>query len=309
MHQKLFGLGMLAVVILFIVASVAVPTFQALIAHGAHDLPFGLDGVRGLVYWVSFALGLVVLFVALCITYFAVPKGVIPWSCVWPGALGATLAMGVVDLAFPVYLANASTLRIGTSAVFVLIALVWFYALAIILLAGAVVNDLRYARVSPTRLRLSARERAVRRHGALPRAALTPAARRPFSRPRAGRCDVAGGGNGTGPCPRSQQPCGFAPSDRRSEANRPQVAFKNPNPPADRDLEPDPGSLPRLRCGFPLPTFTRSPPPSRWPADRPRRARRQRREHGAEPAVGHLDARRARRGASGAASSARSSPC
>jgi uncharacterized BrkB/YihY/UPF0761 family membrane protein len=64
---------------------------------------------------------------------------------VWPGALGATLAMGVVDLAFPLYLANASTLRIGTSAVFVLIALVWFYALAIILLAGAVVNDLRYA--------------------------------------------------------------------------------------------------------------------------------------------------------------------
>jgi membrane protein len=74
-----------------------------------------------------------------------VPKGKIPWSAVWPGALGATLAMGVVDFAFPLYLANASTLRIGASAVFVLIALVWFYALAIILLAGAVINDLRLA--------------------------------------------------------------------------------------------------------------------------------------------------------------------
>jgi membrane protein len=145
LRQKLFGLGMLVVVLFFIAASVAVPTFQALIVHGARDLPFGLDRVRDLVYWLSVALGLVVLFAALCVTYFAVHKGVIPWSCVWPGALGATLAMGVVDFAFPLYISSASTLRIGTTAVFVLIALVWFYALAIILLAGAVVNDLRYA--------------------------------------------------------------------------------------------------------------------------------------------------------------------
>ena len=72
------------------------------------------------------------------------PKGAIPWTCVWPGALGATLAMGVVDFAFPLYLSNASTLRIGTSAVFVLIALVWFYVLALIVLAGAVINELRF---------------------------------------------------------------------------------------------------------------------------------------------------------------------
>src|ERR1700755_3355231 len=73
-HQKLFGLGMLGVVLLFIAASVAVPTFQALLAPCAPDLPFGVDRVGGLVYWSSFALGLVVLFVALCVTYFAVPK-------------------------------------------------------------------------------------------------------------------------------------------------------------------------------------------------------------------------------------------
>ena len=72
------------------------------------------------------------------------PKGAIPWSCVWPGALGATVAMGIVDATFPVYLSNISTLRIGTSAVFVLIALVWFYILALIVLAGAVVNELRF---------------------------------------------------------------------------------------------------------------------------------------------------------------------
>jgi uncharacterized BrkB/YihY/UPF0761 family membrane protein len=125
-----------------------VPTVQALLVTGAHDLPFGLGNARDLVYWGGIALGLVVLFVALCITYFAVPKGLIPWTCVWPGALGATIAMGIVDAVFPVYLANVSTLRIGGGAVFVLIALVWFYILALIVLAGAVVNELRFEHVS-----------------------------------------------------------------------------------------------------------------------------------------------------------------
>jgi membrane protein len=82
----------------------------------------------------------------LCATYALVPKGPIGWRAVWPGALGATFAMAVVDLGFPLYLEHVSTLRIGSSAVFVLIALVWFYALAIIVLAGAVVNDLRLER-------------------------------------------------------------------------------------------------------------------------------------------------------------------
>jgi YihY family inner membrane protein len=144
-RQKVFGLGMLVVVLVLIAASVLVPTLQAVLVNGASDLPFGLDRVRGLVYAITFAAGLVILFVALSITYWAVPKGNIPWSAVWPGALGATLAMGVVDFVFPLYAANSSTLHIGASAVFVLIALVWFYALAIILLAGAVVNDLRLA--------------------------------------------------------------------------------------------------------------------------------------------------------------------
>jgi membrane protein len=143
-RQKLFGFLMLSVVLVFIAASVAVPTVQALLATGAEDLPFGLGDTRDLIYWATIGLGLVVLFGALCITYFAVPKGVIPWSCVWPGALGATITIGLVDAIFPVYLANISTLRIGTSAVFVLIALIWFYILALVVLAGAVVNELRF---------------------------------------------------------------------------------------------------------------------------------------------------------------------
>jgi membrane protein len=145
-RQKLFALGMLVVVLLFIVATLAVPTLQSVLANGTSDLPFGLAHVRGLVYGISLAAGVLLLFVALCATYQLVPKGAVPWRCVWPGAAGATLAMAVVDFGFPLYLQNVSSLRIGTSAVFVLIALVWFYALAIILLAGAVVNELRFER-------------------------------------------------------------------------------------------------------------------------------------------------------------------
>src|SRR3954468_13544666 len=49
-RQKLFGFGMLFVVLLFIAASVAVPTLQALVATGARDLPFGLSDVAGILY-------------------------------------------------------------------------------------------------------------------------------------------------------------------------------------------------------------------------------------------------------------------
>jgi membrane protein len=143
-RQKLFALGMFSVVLLFIIASVAVPALQSLLTTGTDDLPFGLSDVRGLVYGISLAAGVVVLFCALCITYALVPRGRMPWRCVWPGALAATIAIGVLDYVFPLYLQNVSTLRPGTTFVFVLIALVWFYALSIIVLSGAVINELRF---------------------------------------------------------------------------------------------------------------------------------------------------------------------
>src|SRR5262249_53631089 len=112
-RQKLFGFGMLLVVLIFIAVSVAVPTVQSLRVASAGALRFGLAATSDGVYWATIALGLCVLFSALCITYAAVPKGPIPWACVWPGALAATLAAGVLDFAFPIYISNASTLRIG----------------------------------------------------------------------------------------------------------------------------------------------------------------------------------------------------
>jgi membrane protein len=143
-RQKLFGFGMLAVVLLFFLASVSIPALQGLVVRGTADLPLGLGDVRGLIYALTLVGGVLLLFGILCLIYWRVPRGSIPWRCIWPGALGALVAMGVVDYAFPLYLSNVRTLRIGTSFVFVLIVLVWFYALALILLAGAVVNELRF---------------------------------------------------------------------------------------------------------------------------------------------------------------------
>jgi len=147
-RQKVFALGMFAVVFLFVAATVIVPTVQSLLVSGARDLPLGLSNVKGLVYAMTLTIGVVVLFATLCVIYRLVPKARMPWAAVWPGALGATVAIVVVDLGFPLYLDNISTLRVGTSAVFVLIALVWFYVIALIVLAGAVINELRFEHVS-----------------------------------------------------------------------------------------------------------------------------------------------------------------
>ncbi|MBX5470065.1 MAG: YihY/virulence factor BrkB family protein [Thermoleophilaceae bacterium] len=144
-EQKRFSLAMLVVVLLFMAATVALPTLQSLVASSASDLPFGLSTVERLVYALSIAAGLVITFSILCVIYWAVPNRLVPWRAIWPGALLATFAIAVVDWAFPLYLGNISTIaHLGTTFVFVLILLVWFYVLAIILLAGAVVNAMRF---------------------------------------------------------------------------------------------------------------------------------------------------------------------
>ena len=143
-HQKVFAIGMIGVVLLFFIATVIIPTLQGLVARGTRDLPFGLGNARQAVYYVTLAGSFVTLFGLLCAVYWRVPRGPIPWRYIWPGALGAVTAIGVVDAGFPLYLANVTSLRIGTSFVFVLIVLVWFYALSLIILAGAVVNELRF---------------------------------------------------------------------------------------------------------------------------------------------------------------------
>ena len=145
LRQKWFSFGMLAVVLLFMAATVAVPTLQSLLTTGTEDLPLGLSDVNGLIFGVSLVAGLILLFGVLSLIYWAVPNHRMPWRAIWPGALAATVAIGIVDYAFPVYLGSISTIaRFGTTFVFVLIVLLWFYALAMILLAGAIINALRF---------------------------------------------------------------------------------------------------------------------------------------------------------------------
>jgi membrane protein len=154
LEQKRFGLAMLGVVLVFMVATVALPTAQSILKAGAEDLPFDLARVTDLVYGISLGISLVLLFLCLALIYSRVPNREIPWRAVWPGALSATLAIGVVSYAFPVYLSNISTIaRFGTTIVFVLIVLGWFYMLALIILGGAIVNALR---LPPAGGRLSA---------------------------------------------------------------------------------------------------------------------------------------------------------
>ena len=149
LHQKRFALLMLVVVLLFMAATVAVPTLQSILISGAQHLPFGLGELRGLVFAISLAIGLVLLFMLLALVYWTVPNEPVPWGAVWPGALGATVAIALVDYAFPFYLSNITNFgpggeRIGIALGFALIVLIWFYVLAIIILGGGVINAIRF---------------------------------------------------------------------------------------------------------------------------------------------------------------------
>jgi len=150
LKQKRFAISMLFVVLLFMVATVAIPTVQSLLRAGANRLPFDLADVAWVVYAGSLAFSLVLLFGCLVIIYSRVPHLKVPWRAVWPGALGATAAIAVVDYAFPAYLSHISTIaHFGTTIVFVLIMLGWFYVLALILLGGAIVNAMRLTPAGP----------------------------------------------------------------------------------------------------------------------------------------------------------------
>jgi membrane protein len=148
-RQKLFGLAMLGLVLIFFVATVALPATQSLLFASKPNLPFGLSN-RDALYTVTLAIGFLITFMALAVIYRAVPNIKVPFYGVWPGALGATVAIGIVDYAFPFYLANVSTLgRIRTTLFLILIVLIWFYVLAIIILGGAVLNELRLEKRRP----------------------------------------------------------------------------------------------------------------------------------------------------------------
>ncbi len=143
-EQKRFALVMLVVVTLFLAASVVVPVAEGLLASGAENLPFGLDEVGGLRSAALLVIALVVTFAVCALIYYVVPKGHVPWRGVWPGALFVTVTMAIANAIFPFYLGQSNIDQLGGALGFILVALVWFYLVSLGLMAGAVINALRF---------------------------------------------------------------------------------------------------------------------------------------------------------------------
>lgn len=147
LQQKRFALLMVGVVVLFMFATVSLPTLQSLLRATASHLPLDLQHVHDIVYALSLAGTLAILFTCLSLIYLRVPNCRVPWRATWPGSLFATLLMGGVAAAFPVYLGSISTIaHYQTVIVFIVIVLGWFYVNALIILSGATLNALRLGR-------------------------------------------------------------------------------------------------------------------------------------------------------------------
>jgi membrane protein len=143
-EQKRFALVMLVVVTIFLAASVAIPVAEGLLASGAENLPFGLDEVGGLRSAALLGVALTATFAVCSLIYYVVPKGHIPWRGVWPGALFVTVTTATANAIFPFYLGQSNVDELGGALGFILFALIWFYVVSLGLMAGAVINALRF---------------------------------------------------------------------------------------------------------------------------------------------------------------------
>ena len=143
-EQKRWALLMLFVVIIFLPASILVPVAEGLLASSADDLPLGLDNVGALRTLGVLVAALLLTFAVCSLLYYVVPKGHVPWRGVWPGALFVTLTTAIGNAVFPVYLTQSNIEKLGGALGFILIALIWFYFVSLALMAGAVINALRY---------------------------------------------------------------------------------------------------------------------------------------------------------------------
>ena len=143
-EQKRFALMMLLVVIAFLAASVVVPVAEGLLASSTDDLPFGLDQVGAVRTLIVLTAALALTFGICALIYYIVPKGHVPWRGVWPGAVFVTATTAIANAAFPVYLTQSNIEELGGALGFILVALLWFYLISLALMAGGVINALRY---------------------------------------------------------------------------------------------------------------------------------------------------------------------
>jgi membrane protein len=138
--QRLMGIGMVVILTVLLPLSLAASSLvTAGSAAFASALPALLRGVLSVAGPLA-ALGILwLLFLAI---YMIVPNVKVPFRDAWRGALTAAVLFGLVQLLFPLYFAfflsgNAKYGTIAASAL-VLIAWLWFFALATVL--GAQVN-------------------------------------------------------------------------------------------------------------------------------------------------------------------------
>ncbi|MFT3863552.1 MAG: YihY/virulence factor BrkB family protein [Solirubrobacterales bacterium] len=144
-EQKRFSFAMLGVVLLFIAASIFVPTLESTLVSSTDNLPFGLSDIEALDKILLLGAALLITFLICSVIFWAVPKAPVPWRSIWPGALFVTFSAGLANWLFPLYLTNVSSLsKFGSTLGFVLIALLWFYVLSLAIMAGAVINSLRF---------------------------------------------------------------------------------------------------------------------------------------------------------------------
>src|SRR6201995_4062691 len=144
-EQKRFSFAMLGVVLVFIALSIFIPTVESTLVSSTDNLPFGLSGIQAIDTMLLLGAALLITFGICAVIYVAVPKAPVPWRAVWPGALFVTIGAGLANWLFPLYLTNVSSLsRFGSTLGFILIALLWFYLLSLGIMAGAVINSLRF---------------------------------------------------------------------------------------------------------------------------------------------------------------------
>src|SRR3954453_16499950 len=96
-EQKRFSFAMLAVVVLFIAASIFVPAMESALVSSTDRLPFGLSEIKAIDTALLLGAALLIPFGICSVIFWAVPKGHMPWRAVWPGSLFVTITAGLAN--------------------------------------------------------------------------------------------------------------------------------------------------------------------------------------------------------------------
>lgn len=142
LHQKRFAFKMVGLQTLLVFAVIVLPTIQGVLIAGIGNSVW--NGV------ITLTLTMSILFLVCCLIYRFVPSQTLSWGHIWPGALLAVLGIAIINIAFPLYLKNISTIgTLGGSVGFMLVVLLWFYFVSAMLLLGALLNSQLHSQEQP----------------------------------------------------------------------------------------------------------------------------------------------------------------